>query len=210
MDAARRLGRFVRARSRLRPVNECDPITLEELGRCCFRLVSPDGVVTGYDAGALRAYFESTHMQVDPISRRPLCAPEVRRLVRATGGGALLIDTRRRHDELERTMLNAALERDVGDVVERALVCVEQLRDVEMDWVHWSSELACVVGQLAAVDGAATRRALCHCIERTLSTIALVHDVADACPGGHIVLDVLGDYLDVTGRQPYASPEIFT
>lgn len=130
-DATAALGRAVRRYRRLRPRNDADPILMVPLRSCpspIFRHVSDDGTsVTGFDAATLHSYLRSSGHFVNPITRAPLRAPELRRLdrlvpeapVRLAERAAQL--ARRRALELERQTMLDFLTTDLGNEVTGAM-----------------------------------------------------------------------------------------
>ena len=85
--AARAVLRWWRRCRRLRPANSVDPLTLDPCSAAAsVRLVEPSGVVHRFDAGALISWMRASGEATNPLSRRVLTSPEIRRVIRAGTG----------------------------------------------------------------------------------------------------------------------------
>jgi len=163
------LQRAVRRAARLRPANECDPLTLEGFGTGTrpFVLVSPHShVPIAYNPGALRAYFEHTHTRVNPVTRRALDDVELWRLAKATGGEPLaILPAKRAQEEQHQEVLMAS---------ERALeACWAAALGDQHPWHFEASSLPGLrrsVDDYAAVDLAGCSAAIGRCLRVMLAT----------------------------------------
>lgn len=85
--AGRRILLWYRQRTRLRPMNQEDPITLEPPSPPVYKHIDSNGSVTAFDATCLAAYFECSGNFVHPTSRQPFYRADVWRLERVLGRG---------------------------------------------------------------------------------------------------------------------------
>lgn len=108
--AAVSIQRAYRRWKRHIPFNEVDPITLEEITRPWFLVISGDSCVA-YDPLSLRQYIEASHSTHDPVTRRPLNRAELHRLSRLSGGGEIRVNPDARANMALQTEMAHALER---------------------------------------------------------------------------------------------------
>jgi hypothetical protein len=95
-----------------------DPITGSRLAwKTSYHVVEPAGCAYQFDPEALAAYFISSGQFLNPVTRRPLLSPEVRRLARAIEErrGKVLLLTWEFQEDVRRSI---ALERETIDVLE--------------------------------------------------------------------------------------------
>ena len=127
------ITRCVRRYITHKPINSHDPITMEPLSASCFKIIAPDGTVTGYDASVLRQYIEETSCTIDPLNRREFTEVELQRLCRATGANKLHIkcaDERRKQCDFENTC--TTLESQIAEILDNLVESLEHSTDLEM------------------------------------------------------------------------------
>lgn len=132
-----RLQFMARKYLRLKPVNECDPITLEPRTPGDFIVVREAGndrhVSIAYNPAALRGYLEATQDTTDPLTRRKLNPVELYRLARATGGAPIALSTDARNEMLARQEMAVAMERVAGGMLAVMMSSLEN-DDIESFW----------------------------------------------------------------------------
>ena len=110
-----------------------DPITLE-------RIVLPFVLVRNrcklfYDAGSLVEYIKTSGERRDPIARETINDVELRRLMRITGDQGLLevVNSSMCNDLVQRQSLEAAFEREMGDLLWAFLSDPEEGQTIDLN-----------------------------------------------------------------------------